>query len=74
MSEGLNKNKKITGIHIAGNHGEYDTKGYLHPLAPECSVEQSLLFKSLFTPGVTATNCWRCGAWKQVHVEWSLKE
>lgn len=81
ISEGLKQNHSLWGLHIMGNEGKVDTKGFLlsGKLEHTISMEQfarringrSMVQKPVIEDEKTESdNCWICEGWNEVLFEW----
>jgi len=83
ISKGLEENHSLWGMHIIGNEGKLDTKGFMQPGKGEKSMANGHLSqringrKMVLIPlsEVNAherevDNCWICEGWNEVLFEW----
>lgn len=65
LSEGLNSNHTVLGLHIIGNHCSIDSRGFLHILETSADLQQGLLSTRMMgsrqsARGEHCKNCWIC--------------
>lgn len=73
LSEGLKKNKSLLGLHIEGNHGEIDTRGYLYKIDTvnnSNSLNYSRISQKSKSLKLKNKNCWICQKWNEVEFKW----
>ena len=68
ISQGLNENRTIYGLHIQGNEGTLDAKGFIIPEAHQ-DLAAGVRFTRIrdYQQGITKANgnCWICEGWTE---------
>lgn len=78
LAEGLKKNHNIYGLHLLGNDGYIDSKGFIHKSSKSLTIEQSHLTCRIFEESTSIkkkknkpkSNCWVCENWVETTVYW----
>lgn len=70
LSEGLNQNHSILGLHLDGNSASVDPKGFLifknESSRPRTVHTYTRMLKNHRGIRKSATNCWVCQLWKEI--------
>jgi hypothetical protein len=80
LAKALEFNHVLQGMHVEGNHCEYNSKGFLVPEKKEnilINVMGTRIKRLHGTKPAEKTlceNCWICGGWRAVTIEWGLEE
>ena len=83
ISGSLKENHNLMGLHVEGNMGWIDSKGFLIPEAKGAELRQHATVYSRILPGLindqltkkskewkVSCNCWVCEVWQEFTFEW----